>query len=240
MAAVNPNFVVVNSTGVPVAMPWLGKIKGLVQPWFPGQECGNAIADVLTGRTIPEGHLPCTFPREIQDCPTYGNFHGQTVNKRLTVRYEEGIFVGYRHFDLVPKEKVNFPFGFGLSYTSFRFEHFAVKRAGDSTFDVSVQVTNTGAVAGGVAVQIYVGKEGAPKGDVRKQLASFEKVRLQPSESQVVRIPVKGRDFATYDEEKGHWAARGVYSFMLGRSAQDIIAEVKVPVMDETYSRRQC
>lgn len=151
VAEVNPNVIVVNSTGVPIAMPWLDKIKALVQSWYPGQECGNAIADILTGRTTPEGHLPCTFPRDIRDCPAYGNFPGQSVNKKLTVTYQEGVFVGYRHFDLLADDKINFPFGFGLSYTSFDLQDFSVQKTNNNTLDVSVQVTNTGAVAGGIA-----------------------------------------------------------------------------------------
>ncbi|RSL40682.1 hypothetical protein CEP53_013216, partial [Fusarium sp. AF-6] len=206
VAEVNPNVIVVNSTGVPIAMPWLENIKALVQSWYPGQECGNAIADVLTGRTTPEGHLPCTFPRDIRDCPAYGNFPGQSSNKKLTVTYQEGIFVGYRHFDLLAEDKVNFPFGFGLSYTSFDLQGFSVRMMKKNTLEAIVQVTNTGAVAGGIAVQIYVGKENAPKTDPKKQLAGFKKVRLQPQESQMVRILVEDRDFAIYDETEHRWA----------------------------------
>ncbi|KAM6524486.1 hypothetical protein FALCPG4_010098 [Fusarium falciforme] len=239
VADVNPNVIVVNSTGVPIAMPWLDKIKALVQSWYPGQECGNAIADILTGRTTPEGHLPCTFPRDTRDCPAYGNFPGQqSVNKKLTVTYQEGVFVGYRHFDLLAQEKVNFPFGFGLSYTSFDFQDFSVQKVGNNTLDVRVQVTNTGAVAGGIAVQIYVGKEKAPNTEPKKQLAGFKKVRLQAQESHAVRILIEDRDFAIYDEVKRGWTVqRGIYRFMLGKSAQDIVAEVKVPIEDKTYSR---
>lgn len=238
VAEVNPNVIVVNSTGVPIAMPWLKNIKALVQSWYPGQECGNAIADILTGRTTPEGHLPCTFPRDIRDCPAYGNFPGHSVNKKLTVTYEEGVFIGYRHFDLLTEDKVNFPFGFGLSYTSFEFQGFSVWRIQKGTFEAIVQLTNTGAVAGGIAVQIYVGKENGPKTDPKKQLAGFKKVRLQPQESQVVRILIEDRDFATYDEAECQWTVRGgTYRFMLGRSAQDIIAEMKVPIEDKIYSR---
>jgi beta-glucosidase len=236
VADANPNTIVVNSTGVAIAMPWLAKVKGLVQSWFSGQECGNAIADILTGRTTPEGHLPCTFPKNIEDCPAYGNFPGEKLNKKLTVTYKEGIFVGYRHFDRIPSENVNFPFGFGLSYTTFDFANLTVHEDGEDMFNVSVQVTNTGHVAGGIAVQIYVGRDEVSEQDPLKILVGFKKARLRPGELETVSVSIAPRDVATFDEKGMEWVVKGgIYRFMIGRSVQDISIEKKLPIQKRSF-----
>ncbi|KFA48418.1 hypothetical protein S40293_00419 [Stachybotrys chartarum IBT 40293] len=236
VAAANPKTIVVNSTGVAVAMPWLDKVQGLVQAWFSGQECGNSIADVLTGAQNPEGHLTCTFPKRLEDCPAHGNFPGKIVNGRREVKYEEGVFVGYRHFDRLAADKVNFPFGFGLSYTSFEYADLAVQEAGDD-YTVKVKVSNTGAVTGGVAVQVYVGNAQESKENPIKVLAAFDKVTLQPGESKQVTLPVRGRDIAFFNEAANQWIVEsGDYRFIVGRSAQDVALETKVKVSRKMYS----
>lgn len=235
VAAVNPNTIVVNNTGVAVAMPWLEKVQGVLQAWFPGQEVGNSVADVLTGRQNPEGHLTCTFPKKLEDCPAHGNFPGEYDNGHLKVTYEEGVFIGYRHFDRLSADKVNFPFGFGLSYTSFDYSDLSVKDAGDD-FAVSVKVANTGSVAGATAVQIYVGNATTAKEDPIKVLAAFKKVTLQPGETASVSLPVTSRDFAFFDEAAQKWVVRGGdYKFMVGKSAADVVLEQKIAVQQKQY-----
>lgn len=235
VAAVNPKTIVVNSTGVAVAMPWLDQVQGLVQSWYGGQECGNSIADVLTGARNPEGHLSCTFPKKLEDCPAYGNFPGKYIDGKLHVEYEEGVFVGYRHFDRLSTEKVNFPFGYGLSYTSFDFSDLEVKESGDD-FVASVKVGNAGGVEGGIAVQLYVGNAETSAENPIKQLAAFRKVTVKPGETQTVELPVRSRDFAHFDVSAQKWVVKGgVYNFMIGRSAADVVLASKKEVKEKAY-----
>src|SRR5436309_14842075 len=153
VAAANPRTIVVLNTGSPITMPWLDKVAAVVQAWYPGQECGNAIADVLFGDVTPSGKLPQTFPVRLKDNPTYLDFPGENGK----VYYGEGLFVGYRYYD---KRRIAplFPFGFGLSYTTFSYSHLrlsAQQIGPDDTLHVSVDVTNTGQRAGKEIVQLY-------------------------------------------------------------------------------------
>ncbi|KAF4125013.1 beta-glucosidase [Geosmithia morbida] len=236
VAKANPNTIVVNHTGVAIAMPWLGEIKGLLQAWFPGQEVGNSVADVLTGRQNPEGHLTCTFPKFLEDSPAHDNFPGKhDANGRLQVTYEEGIFVGYRHFDRLPADKVNFPFGYGLSYTTFGLSDLSVEES-DGSYTVNVKLSNTGKVAGATAVQIYVGAADKPSDDPVKVLAAFAKVHVEPGESKTVSLPVTVREFASFDEASRKWVIKGGdYNFMAGKSAGEIVQETKVAVKAQSF-----
>lgn len=247
VAGVNRNTVVVNATGVAVAMPWLDDIQALLQTWFPGQEAGRAIADVLTGKQNPEGHLTCTFPKRIEDCPAYGNFpgtfDGEGPGRQLSVEYKEGVFVGYRHFDRLPADAVNFPFGFGLSYTTFGFSELSVRRGrGDSGSDgeeyvVSVRVSNTGGARGAVAVQLYVGAAAPQPEDPVKALVGFAKVALDAGESKIAEVPVRARDFAFWSEAEARWFVRGgEYVFSVGRSAAEMVASERVVVEGRTWA----
>ncbi|KAH7145424.1 thermostable beta-glucosidase B [Dactylonectria estremocensis] len=237
VAAVNPNTIVVNSTGVAVALPWLDDIKALVQAWFPGQEAGNAIADILTGAQTPEGHLTATFPKRLEDCPAYGNFPGEYTGRQLTVKYEEGVFVGYRHFDRLSADKVNFPFGFGLSYTTFEHSKLSVKENAANQWTVSVNVANTGSVKGAIAVQVYVGSTKTSPENPVKVLASFKKVTLEPGSSATVELPVHARDIAFWSEAKQRWVIEGgEYNFSVGKNAAELVATSVVNVAGQTYA----
>ncbi|KAK1981481.1 glycoside hydrolase superfamily [Colletotrichum cereale] len=244
-AAPNGNTVVVNSTGVAVAMPWLAEVSALAQAWFPGQECGNAIADVLTGAVNPEGRLPVSFPARVEDAPAHGNFPGVrgSDDGRLRVDYAEGVFVGYRHYDRLDGAGVlNFPFGHGLSYTTFDYADFRVVRKGDDAaadeFEVSVEVANTGPVAGGAAVQIYAGKAERSADTPVKGLVAFDKVRLRPGERQTVRLGVSAKDLASFDEAERLWVVEaGEYTFSLGESAAKTTQTTSVALERITYQR---
>ncbi|KAF2658601.1 glycoside hydrolase family 3 protein [Lophiostoma macrostomum CBS 122681] len=239
VAATNKNTIVVNSTGVAISMPWLDQVKGVVQAWFSGQECGNAIADVLTGATNPEGRLPVTFPKHIEDSPAHGNFPGGYVNGQLKVNYAEGVFVGYRHFDRVDPEKINFPFGFGLSYTDFEYSPMKISQDAviPDSYTVDVHVSNTGHVFGGTLIQIYVGTSTARPEHPVKTLAAFAKTRLNPKEAQTVQLRVNARDFAYFDEEKSKWVVdEGEYSFTLGSSSAVAIQVQSVYIKAVTYA----
>jgi beta-glucosidase len=232
VAAVCPRVIVVNSTGVAVAMRWLDQVQGVLQAWFPGQEAGNSIVDVLTGAQNPEGHLPCTFPKRIEDCPAYGNFPGDSHPEHgLQVEYEEGLFVGYRHFDRLPRDKVNFPFGFGLSYTTFHLADLVVRETSRDGYAVSLTVGNTGHVKGATAVQVYAGrKDTSPKYPV-KALVAFQKVTLEPSASSVVELVVSTRDLAFWDEGRHEWVVEaGDYIFSVGTSAVDLALSAVLPI----------
>ncbi len=142
VAAANKNTVVILNTGSPVALPWLDKVASVIQAWYPGQECGNAIADVLFGKTTPSGKLSQTFPMRVEDNPAYLNYPGENGN----VVYGEGLFIGYRYYE---KKKVAplFPFGFGLSYTTFAYSPLRLSSSHispDETLHVSLEIQNTG------------------------------------------------------------------------------------------------
>lgn len=223
VASLNRNTIVVNSTGVAVAMPWLNKIAALVQAWFPGQEAGNAIADIISGAVNPSGRLPVSFPKRLEDAPAYGNFPGEKKGDQLTVKYEEGVFVGYRHYDRVAKEKVQFPFGFGLSYTTFILENGEVEQTSADAFKATVTVKNTGSVAGATVAQLYVGRKQQSSDHPIKTLAAFKKVHLRAGEENEVELPLSLKDFAYFDEASNGWRVEhGQYDFSFGQSTAHI------------------
>jgi beta-glucosidase len=227
VALANPKTIVVNSTGVAVAMPWLGKVSAVLQAWFPGQEAGNAIADVISGAVNPSGKLPISWPKRLEDAPAYANFPGIKKDGQLTVKYEEGVFVGYRHYDRVSKEKLQFPFGFGLSYTSFKFRDARVSQASQDMFSTSTVISNTGQEAGATVVQLYVGPSMQSVDHPIKTLAAFKKVYLKAGEEKRVELPVSLKDFAYFDEASSAWKVeKGKYDFSFAHSAADVASVV--------------
>jgi beta-glucosidase len=232
VASVNSQTIVVNSTGVAVALPWLDNVSALIQAWFPGQEAGNAIADIISGAVNPSGRLPISWPKRIEDAPAHGNFPGtRDETGQLTVKYEEGVFVGYRHYDRLAADKIHFPFGFGLSYTTFSLSEARVEQPSPGNFSTSVVVKNTGRVAGATVVQLYVGRKEKSAEHPVKTLVVFKKVSLGPGEQETVRMECADTDFAYFDEDKGRWALdRGQYEFLFGQSAGGIEEVVGVHV----------
>ena len=183
VAAANPRTVVVLQTGGPVAMPWLDSVSAVLQAWYPGQECGNAIADVLFGVADPGGRLPQTFPVRLEDNPAFLNYPGE--NGRVS--YGEGLFIGYRYYD---KKRIAplFPFGHGLSYTTFTYgelELSAVEVGPDGTLTARIAVTNTGTRAGQEVVQFYVRDTQSSLVRPEKELKGFAKLHLAPGETAV-------------------------------------------------------
>jgi beta-glucosidase len=231
VAAANTRTVVINSTGVAISMPWLDQISGLLQTWFPGQEAGNSIVDVLTGEINAEGALTCSFPKDLTFAPAYGNFPGEYTGSQLTVNYAEGVFVGYRHFDTLSDEKLNFPFGFGLSYTKFGFTDFHVAANSGSEWTVSVNVKNIGSVRGAVALQIYVGSSEREPENPIKVLVAFGKTTLDAGKSRVVDLNVKAWDFASWSDKDHQWVVEaGDYEFSIARNAADVVSTTKIAV----------
>ncbi|OJJ62856.1 hypothetical protein ASPSYDRAFT_144320 [Aspergillus sydowii CBS 593.65] len=243
VGAVNANTVVVNCTGVAVAMPWLNEVKAVIQAWFPGQEAGNAIADVLTGVVNPAGRLPVSFPRAVEDAPAHGNFPGEFSvgedgRQRLEVTYKEGVFVGYRHYDLSEenRSKVLFPFGHGLSYTTFTHANHKVSIAGGDSVEVSVDVTNSGPYAGAEVVQVYAGSKLAVPENPIKELVGFAKVRLGPGETKTANVTFSTRQLAHFNEQNSKWEVpSGDYEVSIGQSVRDITGKAEVNVGALSY-----
>jgi beta-glucosidase len=198
-------------------------VAAVLQAWYPGQECGNAIADVLFGDVTPSGKLPQTFPKRLADNPAYINYPGE--NGR--VRYGEGIFVGYRYYE---KKKVEplFPFGFGLSYTSFAYDNLRLSTdvlAPGERLAVSVDVTNTGQRAGQEVVQLYVHDVASTLARPPKELKGFAKVALAPGETKTVTLALDRDALAYWNDAQQAWVAEaGEFEVLLGSSSQDLRA----------------
>ena len=195
----------------------------MLQTWFPGQECGNAIADVVFGKRDASGRLSQTFPMRLEDNPAYINYPGENGK----VYYGEGIFVGYRYYEkknIVPL----FPFGFGLSYTSFAYANLRLSRAAiapGETLTVSVDVTNTGPRAGMEVVQLYVRDERSQVQRPKKELKGFAKIELLPGETRTVTFQVGQEALAFFDDGLHCWVAEaGAFQVLLGSSSQQIRA----------------
>ena len=216
----NPRTVVILNAGAPVTMPWLDDVAGLVEAYYPGQENGNAVANVLLGTVNPSGKLPITFPKRLEDNPAFIN---ASYPGSREVNYGEGIFVGYRFYDKKAIEPL-FPFGFGLSYTTFEYGKVKApkKVKAGQPLEVSVTVTNTGKVAGKEIVQLYVADLQSSLPRPPKELKGFVKIELQPGESQVVTFTLDQRALSFYDPYKKQWVAEpGEFELLIGASAQD-------------------
>jgi beta-glucosidase len=226
VAVANPKTIVVLQSGSPLSMGWLDEVAAVMQAWYPGQECGNAIADVLFGDVDPSGRLPQTFPVRLEDNPAYINYPGE--NGR--VYYGEGLSVGYRYYDKKRIEPL-FPFGYGLSYTSFAYRDLnlsASEIAPEDELRVSVDVTNTGDRAGRDVVQIYVRDLESTLTRPDKELKAFAKVSLEPSETKTVTVKLDRTSLAYYDDLDGHWIAEaGTFEVLVGRSSRDIRASAR-------------
>ncbi|SDY14781.1 beta-glucosidase [Evansella caseinilytica] len=229
IAEVQPNVVVVLSNGAPVEMPWLSKVKGVLEGYLGGQAGGGAVADLLFGDVNPSGKLAETFPVKLSDNPSYLFFPGEGDK----VEYKEGIFVGYRYYDTKEVEPL-FPFGYGLSYTSFDYSNLQVdKHSIKDTDEVTVRVTvkNTGARAGKEVVQLYVRDVESSVVRPVKELKGFEKVTLQPGEEKTVAFTLDKRAFAYYNVEMQDWHAEtGEFELLVGKSSREIILRGKITV----------
>lgn len=219
---VQPNTVIVLHNGSPIEMPWIHQVKGVLEAYLSGQAVGGAVYDILFGRVNPSGKLPETFPLKLEDNPSYLNFPGE----KDIVEYREGIFVGYRYYDK-KKMDVLFPFGYGLSYTSFDYSNLKV--SADSirdtdTVTVSVDIKNTGDRAGKEAVQLYVADVESTVIRPVKELKDFAKVELQPGETKTVSFTLGKRAFAYYNTTLADWHVEsGEFRVMIGKSSRDIV-----------------
>ena len=203
--------------GNPYATPWLNDVAALVHCWYLGSESGTALTNVLTGKTCPSGKLPVTFAKSYEDYPYVKYGIEAYPGKDKQVHYKEDVFVGYRGFDR-DKRQPQFPFGFGLSYTTFSFSKPDVQLDGDN-INVAVTIQNTGRVAGKEVAQVYIA---APKSKLmekpEKELKAFAKTRLlQPGEQQTLQMMIPRQRLASWNETTHQWVVdNGVYTVMVG------------------------
>ena len=232
VANANPNTVVVLSGGSPVLMPWLDKVKAVVNGYLLGQAGGSAMVDVLTGKVNPSGKLPETYPLSLDCVPSMKNFPGT----RKTVEYREGIYVGYRYFDTFDKD-VLFPFGHGLSYTKFKYSAIKTskKKIRDcDTVNVTFKVKNVGDVAGAEVCQVYVSDLDSTIYRPTKELKGFVKVYLEPDEEKEVSVTLDKRAFAFWNVNVGDWTVEsGEFEILVGSSSRDIRLKTKLTVTSE-------
>jgi beta-glucosidase len=225
VAEVNPNTIVILSTGSPVSMnPWLDKVAAVVQAWYPGQEGGNAVAEILLGKYNPSGKLPVSFIKNDDDSPAFKDYKDKSLNSP----YPEGIFVGYRYLDKHSIEAL-FPFGHGLSYTRFEYTNLKVTPPGVGVGEegfpitVSVDVRNTGKRKGAEVVQVYVKDVECSVERPVKELKGFTRLFLEPGEKKAVTIKLNRDAFAFYDTDRQQWVVEaGEFEMMVGRSSKDI------------------
>ncbi len=223
VAAANPKTIVVLNTGGPVLMPWVGEVRGIIEAWYPGQEDGNAIAAILYGDINPAGKLPLTFPLTADKIPTGTPQQWPGVNGKSI--YSEKLNIGYRWYDATGNQPL-FPFGYGLSYTTFRLNHHVITPInlsnGPSTFHGTVEVTNTGSRAGAEVVEAYVSQPSA-NGEPPRQLCAFARVFLKPGEARQVRLTISRRSLSFYDASAHRWTlAAGTYRVLVGTSSSSL------------------
>ena len=230
--AANPNTIVINQSGAPVAMPWVDQAHTLIQRGFSGMEAGNALARVLFGQVNPSGKLTVTFPKKLSDSPAHalGNYNEQKVT------YAEGVLVGYRWFDAKQIEPI-FPFGYGLSYTTFAISNLKLSassiHAGDSV-TATVDVANTGNRDGAEVVQLYVGDPSSSVPRPPHELKGFERVSLKPGEKKTVSFTLGSRAFSYWDEQTSNWKVDpGAFSILVGNSSRDLPLQQAITVMPQ-------
>jgi beta-glucosidase len=219
IAKANPRTIVVLNGGLPVEIaPWLDLVPAVLQAWYPGQEGGRAVADVLFGRVNPSGKTPVTFPRRVEDCTWHGSYPGRLGK----APYSEGLYVGYRHFDkrgIAPL----FPFGHGLSYTTFEYSNLRVEAEKFPNARVLVDVANAGDRAGQEVVQVYVRDVESKVDKPLQELRRFQKVALKPGEKKTVEFALGEDAFAYYDTKHKKWnVEQGDYEILVGASSRDI------------------
>jgi beta-glucosidase len=229
VSGVQANVVVVLMNGSAITMPWADRVKGIVEAWLGGQAGGGAIADVITGASNPSGKLSETFPKRLEDTPTFPIFPG----RNRQANYGEGVFIGYRYFDIKDAEPL-FPFGYGLSYTTF--EYTGIKASAPSIKDsdevaIEVTVKNTGNILGKEIIQLYVHERNPAVLRPKKELKAFDKVTLAPGEVRVVPFKLSERHFAYFDADLHDWNVRpGIFDILVGGSSRNLPLKETVEV----------
>lgn len=221
ITTVNQNVIVVLSAGSPIEMPWYSYVKAIVHGYLGGQAGASAMLSVLNGGYCPSGRLNETYPQYYKDTPAYNYYPGAERNSE----FREGPYVGYRYYTTVGK-KTRFPFGFGLSYTSFEYSCFSVNEDG-----VLFAITNTGNVKGTEVAQLYIGRKSDTVYRPVRELKGFKRVTLEPGEKQFVTIPFDDKSFRFFDTRTNTWEIEtGTYDIMIGKDAEHIIFEEQLMV----------
>jgi len=224
IASVNKNTIVVITSGGSVDMTgWIERVAGVIEAWYPGQEGGAALAQIVSGEYSPSGKLPASFERQWEDNATYHSYYPKTGEKKI--EYSEGVFLGYRHFDKATVKPL-FPFGFGLSYTTFAYSNLKVSPANGNLaqpITVSFDVKNTGQRPGAEVAEVYVGDSHASVPRPVKELKGFARVDLKPGESKTVSVSLDRRAFSFYDVKKKDWSAEpGQFGILVGSASDKI------------------
>jgi beta-glucosidase len=220
----NSNTIVILINGGPISMEsWVESTPAIIEAWYPGMEGGRALADIIFGNCTPSGKLPITFPKRLSDSPAHKSEKTYPGNEK--VLYDEDILVGYRYFDTREIEPL-FPFGHGLSYTTFDYENLRLdkKEMGKTDrLNVQLDISNSGTREGAEVVQLYIKDKESKVLRPEKELKRFEKVRLDPNETKTIEFEIKKDDLAFFDENLGNWTVEeGIFKILVGSSSRDI------------------
>lgn len=237
IANVQPNTIVVLHNGAPVEMPWVHRVKGILEAYLGGEAVGEAVMNILFGAVNPSGRLAETFPLRLEDCPAFPGYRGE----EKTIEYREGVFVGYRYYDIKQME-VLFPFGHGLSYANFEYQRLCIDRerinAGE-TLEVTVEVSNTGSCPGKEVVQLYVADVLSSVSRPLRELKGFHKILLKPGETKTVKFSLGYREFAYWSKMSHDWMVEtGEFIIQIGKSSRDIVLEKSVWVDNHVRERK--
>ncbi len=221
---INPNTIIVLNTGSPIRMPWIDKAKTVLQSWYPGQEFGNALVDVITGDANPSGKLPTSFPKNIEDTPAFSSYPG----KDLQMNYEEELLVGYKWYER-KNIKPLFPFGHGLSYTKFKYSNLKIIDMDDGGYQCEYDIKNVGDLPGSEISQCYVVTNVNNEIEPIKKLQGFNKVYLAPGEQKRIQIILSERSFSVWSTDNKDWIIQsGSHQILIGASSEDIQLSSKV------------
>jgi len=227
VAAVNKNTVVAITSGGSVDLfPWRDKVRAIFATWYSGEEGGNAFASLLFGDDNPSGHLPISWERVITDNPSFAHYYPDPGTNKIV--YREGIFVGYRGYEHSHTTPL-FPFGFGLSYTSFDMSNLTAQSSATGHVTASFDVRNTGKVTGATVAQLYVSQNNTSVPRPAKELKGYFRVQLAPGEQKHLSIDLDPRSFAYFNPSTGEWQAdAGSYTLLLASSADTVLAKTVV------------
>jgi len=234
IGSVNKNCVVVINAGGNVQMNWLDKVAGLLYAWYPGQEGNTAVAEIVFGKINPSGKLPVSFEKQWKNNPLYNSYYDDDDND-LHVKFSEGVFLGYRHYDTASVKPL-FPFGFGLSYTSFNYFNLKISKTNikkDEGIELSFIITNTGKYDGTEIAQVYVSPHLSELPRPVKELKGFSKTFIKKGASAVIKINLDKTVFSYFNKDKGGWFTEpGKFKILIGSSSNQIKLQKQIEIVE--------